>query len=333
MTTTAYQRLGRTKLGEHLDVSVIGLGCMGMAEFYGDTDEAESIRTIHGALDRGMDFLDTADMYGSGLSEQIVGKGLRGGRRDRVTLATKCGLIRTPDGVRVDASPRHIREAIDASLTRLGSDRVDLYYLHRIDPEVPVEDSVGTMAELVQAGKVRHIGLSEARSETIRRAHSVHPITAVQTEYSLASRNVEGGVLPTVRELGIGFVAYSPFSRGLLSGQITPGIELAAADMRRGLPRFAGKNLQDNAALVAKLGEVAADAGCSLAQLALAWLVAQGVVPIPGAQTVTHMAENASAGAVTLSAEILRRVDELVPPGAFAGDRFPPHLLALLQED
>jgi aryl-alcohol dehydrogenase-like predicted oxidoreductase len=272
-------------------------------------------------------------MYGSGLSEEIVGKGLRGGRRDQVVLATKCGLIRTPDGVRRDGSPRHIAQAIDASLRRLGTDHVDLYYLHRVDPQVPVEESVGAMAELVEAGKVRHLGLSEAGADSIRRAHAVHPITAVQTEYSLASRNPERSVLPTLRELGIGFVAWGPFSRGLLSGTIKPGTELAADDMRRGLPRFQGDNLQHNAALVERIGELAAEQGCSLAQFALAWLVAQGVVPIPGAQTVKHMAENASAGAVTLSEDMLRRVDELVPAGAFAGDRFPPHLLAMVEED
>ncbi|GGK87845.1 oxidoreductase [Sphaerisporangium melleum] len=333
MTTAAHSLLPRTVLGGALNVPVIGLGCMGMAEFYGAPDEAESIRTIHGALERGMNFLDTADMYGAGLSEEIVGKGLRGGRRERVVLATKCGLIRTPDGVRLDGSPRHIRQAVEASLRRLGTDHIDLYYLHRVDPAVPVEESVAAMAELVEAGKVRHLGLSEAGSASIRKAHAVHPITAVQTEYSLASRTPERSVLPTVRELGIGFVAWGPFSRGLLSGTIRPGADLAPDDMRRGLPRFQGDNLRRNAALVARIEELAAEEGCSLAQLALAWLVAQGVVPIPGAQTVTHMAENAAAGGVSLTPNALRRLDELVPSGAFSGDRFPPHLLAMVEED
>ncbi|MFD9330902.1 aldo/keto reductase [Streptomyces sp. NPDC060065] len=332
MTTTTPRALDRILLGGRLEVSAIGLGCMGMAEFYGDSDEAESIRTIHGALDRGMDFLDTADMYGAGLSEEIVGRALAGGHRDRATLATKCGLIRTPDGVRVDASPRHIKEAVDASLKRLGIDHIDLYYLHRVDPEVPVEESVGAMAELVDAGKVRYLGLSEAGTAAIRAAHAVHPITAVQTEYSLASRNPERSVLPTVRELGIGFVAYSPFSRGLLSGELS-GAELAPDDMRRGLPRFSEDNLGFNQTLVTRIGELAAQLGCSPAQFALAWLVAQGVVPIPGAQRRTHMSENASAGAVTLPPEVLRQVDEIAPAGAFAGERFPDHLLALVQED
>ncbi|AZP22412.1 aldo/keto reductase [Streptomyces aquilus] len=332
MTTTTPHILGRVLLGGRLEVSAIGLGCMGMAEFYGDRDEAESIRTIHAALDRGMDFLDTADMYGAGLSEEIVGRALAGGRRDRVTLATKCGLIRTPDGVRVDGSPRHIAQAIDASLKRLGTDHIDLYYLHRVDPQVPVEESVGAMAQLVAAGKVRHLGLSEAGSKTIRAAHAVHPITAVQTEYSLASRNPERSVLPTVRELGIGFVAYSPFSRGLLSGELS-GAELAPDDMRRGLPRFSEDNLDVNQRLVARIGELASRLGCSPAQFALAWLVAQGVVPIPGAQKRTHMNENASAGAVTPTPEVLREADEIAPPGAFAGERFPEHLLAMVQED
>ncbi|OPG07067.1 aldo/keto reductase [Streptomyces sp. GKU 895] len=324
--------MDRVLLGGRLEVSAIGLGCMGMAEFYGDRDEAESVRTIHAALDRGMDFLDTADMYGAGLSEEIVGRALADGRRDRVTLATKCGLIRTPDSVRVDGSPRHIAEAVDASLKRLGTDHIDLYYLHRVDPQVPVEESVGAMAQLVAAGKVRHLGLSEAGSKTIRAAHAVHPITAVQTEYSLASRNPERSVLPTVRELGIGFVAYSPFSRGLLSGELS-GAELAPDDLRRGLPRFFEDNLDVNQRLVARIGELASRLGCSPAQFALAWLVAQGVVPIPGAQKRTHMNENASAGAVTLTPEVLREVDEIAPPGAFAGDRFPEHLLAMVQED
>jgi len=333
MTTTAHRQLRRTKLGGRLEVSTIGLGCMGMAEFYGEPDEAESIRTIHGALERGMDFLDTAAMYGSGLSEEIVGKALAPGRRDQVTLATKCGLIRTSDGVRVDGRPEHVYQSIDESLLRLQTDRIDLYYLHRIDPKIPVEESVGAMADLVTAGKVRYLGLSEAGSDSIRRAHEVHPITAVQTEYSLASRTPERGVLPTVRELGIGFVAWGPLSRGLITGDFTVDGELAEDDMRRGLPRFTGENLQHNKSLVGRLGELAKQQGCSLSQFALAWLVAQNAVPIPGAQTIRHMAENADADAVPLSDDMLRRVDEVVPPGAFAGDRFPPKLLDMVEED
>lgn len=333
MTVVSNRTIGRTLLGGRLDVSSIGLGCMGMAEFYGDRDEHESVLTIHEAVERGMDFLDTADMYGAGLSEEIVGRGLAGGRRDQVVLATKCGLVRTTEGVRVDGSPEHIAKAVDASLRRLGTDRIDLYYLHRVDPAVPIEESVGAMALLVEAGKVLHLGLSEAGSDSIRRAHAIHPITAVQTEYSLASRNPERGVLPTVRELGIGYVAYSPFSRGLLSGEIAGEADLGPDDMRRKLPRFASENLGHNAELVSKVGGLAAARGCTMAQFALAWLVAQGVVPIPGANRREHMRDNAGAGLVALTSEELRQVDELVPPGAFAGARFPEHLLELVQED
>ncbi len=333
MTTIRNSRMDHVLLGRHLNVSAIGLGCMGMAEFYGEPDEAESIRTIHGALDRGVNFLDTADMYGAGLSEEIVGRGLRGGRREQTVLATKCGLIRTSDGVRRDGSPHHIVEAVDASLRRLGTDHIDLYYLHRVDPTVPVEESVGAMAGLVTAGKVRYLGLSEAGSASIRKAHAVHPITAVQTEYSLASRGPERSILPTVRELGIGFVAWAPFSRGLLSGAVQPGRELAPDDMRRGLPRFQGDNLRHNAALVARIGELAAEHGYSLPQLSLAWLVGRDVVPIPGAFTVEHMAENSSAGAMPLPVTLRRQLDELVPPDAFAGDRFPPTLLDMVEDD
>ena len=326
-------KLPRSLLGGVLETSVIGLGCMGMAEFYGDRDEAESIRTIHGAIELGLDFLDTADMYGAGLSQEIVGRALSGGRRDAVVLATKAGLVRTADGVRVDGSPEHIAEAVDASLKRLGTDHIDLYYLHRVDPAVPIEDSVGAMADLVRAGKVRYLGLSEASASTIRRAHAVHPVTAVQTEYSLASRDPERSVLPTVRELGIGFVAYSPFSRGLLSGEITADGDMTDTDMRRLLPRFSPENLPRNAGLVRGIAELATARGVSLAQFALAWLVAQNVVPIPGANRRAHMRDNAGAGHLTLTEQELARVDELVPPGAFAGARFPEHLMALVQND
>ena len=333
MTSTAPHPVPRTTLGGTLNVSAVGLGCMAMAEFYGHTDEAESVRTIHGALERGMDFMDTAAMYGAGLSEEIVGRALAGGRRDRATLATKCGLVRTPDGVRVDGRPEHIRHAVDESLHRLGTDRIDLYYLHRVDPQVPIEESVGAMAELVTAGKVAHLGLSEAGARTIRRAHAVHPITAVQSEYSLASRDPERAVLPTVRELGIGFVAYSPFSRGLLSGEITSRTDLGEGDMRTGLPRFSADNLGHNTELVARLADIAAARGCTRAQLALGWLRAQGVVPIPGATRFEHMASNADAGFVVLTDTELARIEDVAPPGAFAGERFPPHLLATVDQD
>ncbi len=333
MITVTNPTLGRATLGGLLETSAIGLGCMGMAEFYGDRDEAESLRTIHTAIEMGMDFLDTADMYGAGLSEEIVGKALAGGHRGRVVLATKCGLIRTSEGVRVDGSPAHIAKAIDESLRRLQTDHVDLYYLHRMDPQVQVEESVGAMADLVAAGKVRYLGLSEAGAETIRRAHDVHPITAVQTEYSIASRNPERSVLPTVRELGIGFVAYSPFSRGLLSGEIAGDQDMGADDMRRLLPRFTAENLPHNSALVARLGQLASARGCSLAQLALSWLVAQGVVPIPGANRREHLVDNVGAGVVRLSDDELRKVDELAPPGAFLGARFPERLMDLVEED
>jgi aryl-alcohol dehydrogenase-like predicted oxidoreductase len=333
MTDTSSGRLPRTTLGGVLEVSAIGLGCMGMAEFYGETDEAESIRTIHGAVDLGMDFLDTAAMYGAGRSEEIVGKALAGGRRDKVVLATKCGLLRTPDGVRVDGRPEQIRRDIEDSLRRLRTDRIDLYYLHRIDPQVPVEESVGAMAEQVAAGKVRCLGLSEAGASTVKRGHAVHPITAVQSEYSLASRDPERAVLPTVRELGIGFVAYSPFSRGLLSGEVTSRADLTGDDMRAGLPRFSKENLPANRALVARLAGLAEEFGCTLPQLALAWLVAQGAVPIPGAKCREHMVANAGSARITLGAAELARVEELLPPGAFAGERFPPHLLATVDPD
>ncbi|WP_063774832.1 aldo/keto reductase [Kitasatospora azatica] len=329
---TGIQSIRRTILGGVLDVPVMGLGCMGMAEFYGAADETESILTIRQAIDSGLNLVDTADMYGAGLSEQIVGRALRDGYRDRAVLTTKCGLVRTADGVRVDASPEHIRAACDASLSRLGTDRIDLYYLHRVDKNVPIEESVGAMAELVAAGKVRHLGLSEAGSASIRRASAVHPIAALQTEYSLCSRNPEKDILATCRELGISFVAYSPLSRGLLSGEIVRPEDLAADDMRRHLPRFNEANLAHNLDLVARLGELAEQLGISRAQFALAWLLAQDVIPIPGSNNRIHLGQNSAAAEVALSDEVLKAVDEIAPRGAFAGERFPEPMISIVEE-
>ncbi|MDT7839321.1 aldo/keto reductase [Streptomyces justiciae] len=325
----------RRELAKGLEVSALGLGCMGMAEFYGDRNDPESVATIHRAVELGVDFIDTADMYGDGVSEQIVGKALRGGGglRDKVVLATKGGMIRTPTGVELDGSPAHLHKAIDASLARLGTDHVDLYYLHRIDPRVPVEESVGALSEIVRAGKARFIGLSEAGAETVRRAHAVHPVSVLQTEYSLASRGVEDKILPTCRELGIGFVAWGPLSRGLLGGQILTDEDLATDDLRRFLPRFEPDNLAVNGAIVARLGEIALEKGCSTAQLALAWLVAQGVVPIPGSQTRRDFEENTAALHVDLTDTDLARIESIAPPGAFAGERFPAGLMHLVEDE
>jgi aryl-alcohol dehydrogenase-like predicted oxidoreductase len=310
-----------------LTVSALGLGCMGMSEFYGTGDEQTGIATIQRALDLGVTFLDTADMYGPFTNEQLVGKAVAG-RRDEIQLATKFGNERRPDGTRVgiNGSPEYVRSACDASLQRLGVDHIDLYYQHRVDQTVPIEETVGAMAELVAAGKVGHLGLSEASVATIRRAHATHPITALQTEYSLFTRDLEDEILPTIRELGIGLVPYSPLGRGLLTGAITSEDALADDDSRRTayFPRFQGEALDANLALVARIREIADTKGCTPGQLALAWVMAQGgdVVPIPGTKRIPYLEENVGAAAVELSAEDIAALEDAVPRGAVAGARY-----------
>jgi aryl-alcohol dehydrogenase-like predicted oxidoreductase len=309
-----------------LTVSAVGLGCMGMSEFYGTTDEAQSTETIRHALDIGVTFLDTADMYGPYTNERLVGAAIAD-RRDEVQLATKFGNVRHDDGRRsINGRPEYVRKACDDSLQRLGVDHIDLYYQHRVDRTTPIEETWGALAELVTAGKVRHLGISEAAPATIRAAHSVHPITAVQTEWSLWTRDVEeNDVLATVRELGIGFVAYSPIGRGFLSGEIRSLDDLAPDDFRRNNPRFQGENLTKNLELVDKVREIAAEKGVTATQLALAWVLAQGedVVPIPGTKRVRYLEENAAAAQVELDKQDLQRLDEVAPVGVTAGDRYP----------
>jgi aryl-alcohol dehydrogenase-like predicted oxidoreductase len=316
----------RTLGREGLVVSALGLGCMGMSEFYGTADEAGAIATIRRALDLGVTFLDTADMYGPFTNERLVGKAVAG-RREEIVIATKFGNERREDGtwVGINGTPEYVHRACDASLERLGVDHIDLYYQHRVDVRTPIEETVSAMAELVRAGKVRHLGLSEAASATIRRAHAVHPIAALQSEYSLWTRDPEAEVLATVRELGIGFVAYSPIGRGFLSGTIRCVDDLPEHDsFRRDQPRFQDGNLERNLELVASIEELAAEKGCTTCQLALAWVLAQGndIVPIPGTTSARHLEENVAALEVKLEEGDLRRLDEAVPVGAAAGDRY-----------
>jgi len=316
------RQLGR----QGLTVSAIGLGCMGMSEFYGAGDETESIATIHRALELGVTLLDTADMYVPFTNEKLVGRAIRD-RRDQVVLATKFGNERSEDGgfLGVNGRPEYVRQCCDASLQRLGVDYIDLYYQHRVDTRVPIEETIGAMAELVQQGKVRYLGMSEAAPATIRRAQAVHPISALQTEYSLWSRDPEDEILPTVRELGIGFVAYSPLGRGFLSGQIKSLDDLAPNDFRRHSPRLQGENFQKNLQLVERVQQIAAEKQVTPSQLALAWLLAQGqdIVPIPGTKRRQYLEENVAAADVALTPDELARIDEVAPKGVAVGDRYP----------